>query len=151
MLVHKDSFKRFRGFSAGGSTSKEDGAAIIPGSCAWPFVMLGRFEGDKDRPLSLSKMVGRVRSGRKSLIPRGFNGNLVMSPQSGLNKLGLITLLSMPYHSNACCSGNHNYNKPVKASVTLVYYGKYRVHEKFRLTKISPTPDTFVLQKYLVE
>ena len=27
----------------------------------------------------------------------------------------------------------------------------YRMREKFRLTKDSPTPDTFVLQKYLVE
>ena len=28
---------------------------------------------------------------------------------------------------------------------------KYRIRENFRLTEISPTPDTFVLQKYLVE
>ena len=37
-------FKHFRGFSAGRSASKEDDAAAIPVSCAWPFVTSGMLE-----------------------------------------------------------------------------------------------------------
>ena len=36
-----------------------------------------------------------------------------------------------------------------KASKSMAYI--YHIRETFRLTKISPTPDTFVLQKYMVE
>ena len=51
--------------------------------------------------------------------------------------------------NNQCMKINNNMINFLPAWLTLST--AYRIRENFRLTKISPIPDTYVLQKYLVE